>query len=172
MISLIFMVPISRRLAKKQADVNLEIQNIHERKNLIQAAMRQEKQAIVSFRGKIVKASQLKGMIERLATSLKLEETSKLITSEVNKLFGDRDTIIILYLFHSRTGELGLSSSQKGQMRVNIKMKKGDIFDQWTVKKMQPLLVLDARSDYRFDIDKVHPQDARTVRSLISLFHG
>ena len=65
----------------------------------------------------------------------------------------ENDVKSIPYLFHSKTGELGISSSQKGQMRVNIKSKKGDVFDQWLVKTMQPLLIEDTKSDYRFDID-------------------
>ena len=54
-------------------------------------------------------------------------------------------------------------------MRVNIKSKKGDIFDQWLVKTMQPLLIEDTKSDYRFDIDRVMPQDSRAIASLISV---
>ena len=54
-------------------------------------------------------------------------------------------------------------------MRINIKSKKGDVFDQWLVKTMQPLLVEDARSDYRFDIDKIDNEEGRPVRSLISV---
>jgi diguanylate cyclase (GGDEF)-like protein len=87
----------------------------------------------------------------------------------VNKLFGDKDSTIILYLFHSKTGELGLSSSQKGQMRVNIKSKKGDVFDQWLVKTMQPLLIEDTKRDFRFDMERVLPLDSREIGSLIGV---
>jgi diguanylate cyclase (GGDEF)-like protein len=75
---------------------------------------------------------------------------------------------VILYLFHSTTGELGISSSQRGQMQVNLKAKKGDIFDQFVVKTLHPLIVDDVQTDFRFDLDKVGLEDKRQLRSLIS----
>ena len=62
---------------------------------------------------------------------------------------------MILYLFHSKTGEPGISSSRKGEMRVDIKSKKGDLFDQSVVRTMQPLLIEDTKKDYRFDEEKM-----------------
>ena len=157
------------RLIKKQSEIKLWIQNYDEQMNLVEADIAQEQIAIESFREKIVNYSQLKGLTERLSMCLTQEDTSKTLSAEVNRLFGDKDTTIILYLFHSRTGALGISSSQKGQMRINIKSKKGDAFDQWTVKTMQPLLIEDTKSDYRFDVEKIVPQDARDIGSLISV---
>ncbi|MCK5014405.1 MAG: sensor domain-containing diguanylate cyclase [Candidatus Omnitrophica bacterium] len=157
------------RLIKKQSEIKLWIQNYDEQMNLVEADIAQEQIAIESFREKIVNYSQLKGLTERLSMCLTQEDTSKTLSAEVNRLFGDKDTTIILYLFHSRTGALGISSSQKGQMRINIKSKKGDSFDQWTVKTMQPLLIEDTKSDYRFDVEKIVPQDARDIGSLISV---
>ena len=154
--------------SKKRFAIDLQIQNLKEQSNLVEADIKQEKIAIESFRSKIVNFAQLKGFTEKLSTCLTLEDTSKTFSAEVNRLFGDKETIIILYLFHSKTGELGISSSQKGQMRVNIKSKKGDVFDQWLVKTMQPLLIEDAKNDYRFDIERVTPQDSRAIASLIT----
>lgn len=156
-------------LAKKQSEIDLQIQNFNERANLVEAEIKQEKITIESIRGKIVNFGQLKGFTEKLSMCLTLDDTSKTFSAEVNRLFGDKETTIILYLFHSKTGELGISSSQKGQMRVNIKSKKGDIFDQWLIKTMQPLLIEDIRSDYRFDVDRIAPQDSREIISLISV---
>src|SRR6185503_2645049 len=99
---------------------------------------------------KIVNYSQLKGMTENLSLCLTLDDTTKTLSEETNKLFGTKDSTVILYLFHSKTGELGISSSLKDQMRINLKAKKGDIFDQWVVKTLQPLFIEDTKSDYRF----------------------
>ena len=145
-----------------------QIQNFNEQANLAEVDIEREKIAIESIRGKIVDFAQLKGFTEKLSMCLTLDDTSKTFSAEVNRLFGDKETTIILYLFHSKTGELGISSSQKGQMRVNIKSKKGDIFDQWLVKTMQPLLVEDKKSDYRFDVDKIEAEERKPVCSLIS----
>jgi len=166
---ILYLIPLRNRLIEKQSEIKLQIQNYTEQTNLVEADIQQEQIAIEAFRNKIVNFSQLKGLTERLSMCLTLEDTSKTFSAEVNRLFGDKDTTIILYLFHSKTGELGISSSQKGQMRINIKSKKGDAFDQWLVKTMQPLLIEDTKSDYRFDADRIVPQDAREIGSLISV---
>ena len=167
-ISLLYFILLSMRLGKLRAINLLKIQDLEEQKNLVQAAMLEEESAIKSFQDKIISYSQLKGLTESLSQCLYLEDTSKTLSFEINKLLADEDKTIILYLFHSKTGELGISSSQKGQMRINIKSKKGDVFDQWIVKTMQPLLVEDTKSDYRFDMDKIVVEDLRPIRSLIS----
>ena len=166
---LAYLVMRWNRLAKKRSEVELQAQNYKEYANLIEADIQQERAAIESYREKIVNFDQLKVLTEKLSMCLTLEDTSRILSSQVSKLFGDKDSTIILYLFHSKTGELGLSSSQKGQMRVNIKSKKGDEFDQWLVKTMQPLLIEDAKNDFRFDIDRVLPQDSREIGSLIGV---
>jgi len=164
----VYLMPLRSRMIKQQASGELQIEDIHERMNLAMTEIEHEEKAIEAYRKKIVNFSQLKGMTERLSMCLTLEDATKTLSSEVNTLFGDQDTTIILYLFQSKTGELGLSLSQKGQLKVNIKSKKGDIFDQWIVKSMQPLLIEDTKSDYRFDVEKMDNIDMRPVRSLIS----
>ena len=164
-----YLLFLRHHLVKKQSEIDLQIQSYNEQTNLVGVNIEQEKIAIESIRKKIVNFAQLKGFTEKLSMCLTLDDTSKTLSAEVNRLFGDKETTIILYLFHSKTGELGISSSQKGQMRINIKSKKGDVFDQWLVKTMQPLLIEDIKSDYRFDVDRVNPQDSRDIVSLISV---
>jgi diguanylate cyclase (GGDEF)-like protein len=167
-VCIFYLIPLRNFLAKKKSEIRLQVQNYNEQANLIEADIQRENLAIESFRNKIVNFAQLKGFTERMSMCLTLEDTSKTFSAEVNRLFGNKETTIILYLFHSKTGELGISSSQKGQMRVNIKSKKGDTFDRWVVKTMQPLLIEDIKSDYRFDIDRIVSPDSREIESLIS----
>ena len=169
LIVIAFLVPMRIGFIKKNAEITLKSEDIRERINLTEAENAQEKKAIASFQEKIIDLSQLKDLTEKLSMSLYLEDTSKTLSSEVNRLFGKKDSTIILYLFHSKTGELGISSSQKGEMRVNIKNKKGDVFDQWVVRTMQPLLVEDTRRDYRFDLDKIAQEEQRPIRSVMSV---
>ena len=166
-ICVISLLPFRSRIFQKQAYRDLQIQELNEKINLIDVEIESENEAIQSFRSKIVDSSELKILTEKLSLCLTLEDTSKALSGEVNVLFGDRNTTIIMYLFHSKTGELGVSSSQKGQMKVNVKSKKGDEFDQWVVKTMQPLLIEDTKKDYRFDIDKISTTERRPIRSLI-----
>ena len=157
-----------RRLQKKQSHIALLKEEYFEKANLLKADLQREWETIASLRLKIINYAQLKDLTEKLSLCLSLEDTSSTLSVEVSKLFGHKDTTVILYLFHSTTGELGISSSQKGQMQVNLKAKRGDIFDHFVVKTLHPLLVEDAQTDFRFDLDKMDGEDKRPIRSLIS----
>lgn len=165
---LVLLVLFHRRLQRKQSAIALQKEDYFERANLLKGELDRERQAIESLRHKIISYVDLKNLIETLSLCLGLEETSNTLCHEVNKLFGHKDITVILYLFHSSTGGLGISSSQRGQMQVNLKAKKGDIFDQWVVKTLHPLLVEDANTDFRFDAEKLAGEESRPVRSLIS----
>lgn len=166
---LAYLFPLRQRLVDKKAAVELEIQNIVEQKNLLEAEIASEQSAIQSIRDKIINYSQLKGLTEQLSLSLNLEETSRTLSTEVSRLFGGTDTTCILYIFHSSTGDLGISSSRRGQMQINLKSKRGDAFDHWVIKTMQSLLLEDVRNDFRFDMDKIQLEDQRPLRSLMSV---
>jgi len=165
---LFFLFPLYFGLNKKQAEIVLQSQNLEEKRNLVEAEIKEEKLFIDSLREKIALYGELKVLTERLSQCLSLNDTSSALSKEVNKLFWKKDRTMILYLFHSKTGELGISSSHKGEMRVNIKSKKGDLFDQSVVRTMQPLLIEDTKRDYRFDEAKMAGEETRPVRSLIS----
>jgi len=156
------------RLQKKQSQIALLKEEYFERANLLKVELQREWETIASLRLKIINYAQLKELTEKLSLCLSLEDTSSTLSAEVSKLWGGKDVTVILYLFHSTTGELGISSSQKGQMQVNLKAKKGDIFDQFVVKTLHPLLVEDVATDFRFDLEKMDAEDNRPIRSLIS----
>jgi len=156
------------RLQKKQSQIALLKEEYFERANLLKIELQHEWETIASLRLKIINYAQLKELTEKLSFCLSLEDTSNTLSVEVSRLFGHKDVTVILYLFHSTTGDLGISSSQKGQMQVNLKAKKGDIFDHFVVKTMHPLLVEDVGTDFRFDLDKMDKEDKRAIRSLIS----
>lgn len=166
---LVYLIYLKRYSERRRSEIHIKIQDHNELANLREAEIARQHTAIESFREKIINFAQLKGVTEKLSQCLTCEDTSNTLSAEVNSLFGDKTTTIILYLFHSRTGELGLSSSKKGQMRVNLKSKKGDLFDQWVVRTMQPLLVENIKNDYRFDQERILSLDSRLIYSLISV---
>ena len=168
LVNIILLIMFHIRLQKKQSLNVLEKEDYFERANLLKAEIQKEWETIESLRHKILNYGQLKDLTETLGMCLGIEETSNVLCAEVNKLFGHKDITVILYLFHSATGSLGITSSQKGQMQVNLKAKKGDVFDQWVVKTLHPLLVEDARIDFRFDAEKMLSEDSRPIRSVIS----
>ncbi|MBF0511610.1 MAG: sensor domain-containing diguanylate cyclase, partial [Candidatus Omnitrophica bacterium] len=156
------------RLQKKQANISLLKEEYFEKANLMKIELQREWDSIASLRLKIVNYAKLKDLTEKLSMCLSLQETSNTLSQEVSRLFNHKDITVILYLFHSTTGELGISSSQKGQMQIHLKSKKGDIFDRFVVKTLHPLLVEDVKTDFRFDLNKMDGEDKRPIRSLIS----
>ncbi len=168
LVNIFLLIAFHGRLQKKQLDISVQKEEYFEKANLLKAELQHEWEAIASLRLKIINYSQLKDLTEKLSLCLSLEETSHTLSTEVAKLFGSKELTVILYLFHSATGELGISSSQKGQMQVNLKAKKGDIFDAFVVKTLHPLIVEDVRTDFRFDMDKMEVEHKRQLRSLIS----
>lgn len=168
LIIIIFLASFNNRLIRRRAQSELQKQDYIEKTNLLQVGIDSEKLVLEAYKKEIVSYSKLKDLTEQSNLCLSLSDTSNMLSSEVAKLFGGEDVTAILYLFQSKTGDLGISSSQKGQMRVNLKSKKGDIFDEWVVKTMQPLFVEDTKRDFRFDIEKNKPEESRNIRSLIS----
>ena len=105
-ISISFLIFFHFHLIKKQAEIDLQKQDYLEKANLLEAEMAKEWQSIESFRKKIVNYSQMKGLTEKLSMHFTLNDTSKTLSSEINKLFDHKDMTVVLYLFHPKTGEL------------------------------------------------------------------
>ena len=168
---LLYLIPLQNRLCQTQSAVQLRIQDVREKMNLLESEIKHEGQSIEAFHKKIIDYDRLKGLTEKLGMCLSLEETSQTLVSEVSRLFSHAQAAVILYILHAKTGELGISFSQKGEQQINIKSKKGDIFDQWVAQAIQPLLVEDSKKDYRFDLDKLPLEDNRTksIRSLMGV---
>ena len=164
-----FLIYDSIRLGKSRSTTNLHKQDYLENNNLLQAEITRELAKAESFRKKINNYSELKTLTEHLSLCYSLADTSHALSNQVSRLFDHAETTTILYVFHSRTGELGISSSQRGQMQINLKNKKGDMFDQWIVKTMHPLLIEDTQGDFRFDMDQVKLEESRPIRSLIGV---
>lgn len=157
------------QLEQRKADSQRQIQDTVEADNLIEAEIKGEEAALYSFRKKILNYTELKGLTEALSRCLSLEDTSQKICTELSRYFISDQITSILYLFHARSAELGISCSCRNQIPVNIKAKKGDLFDQWVIRTLQPLFIEDTKSDYRFDMDKIAVEDGRVIRSLMSV---
>lgn len=156
-------------MKRRQAENELLVQDLREKINLTEDQISQDQSAIEAFRSKAASYNQLKDFTEKLCNTITLNEASSTILAEVNRLFGHKETTVILYGLQAKSGELGVSLSQKGQIGINLKDKKGDLFDQYIVKTMKPLLVEDIKNDFRFDIDQLVTEDKRPIGSIMSV---
>jgi diguanylate cyclase (GGDEF)-like protein len=158
-----------RRLKMKKSGLKLQREEFFEKANVLKADLEKETQVIAAFRKKIIAYSQLKGLVEKLSMCLSQEDSAHTLCHEVGRLFECGDATIILYLFDASSGDLAIAAAERNQRAVNIKTKKGDIFDNWIMKSLQPLYLEDARNDFRFDQEKVQDEESRVIRSVLSV---
>ena len=168
-VCIVYLFIIRQYLSKEYAVNELRMRDLEERININTVIMNKSSAVISSLRKKIVNFDQMKEVMENLNKCLYVEDTSKILSLEVKRLLGDEETKISLYLFHSRTGELGASFLHKGQMRMNREDEECDFYDRWVIKSMSPLIVEDTQSDYRFSPEENNFIEHRSVISLISI---
>jgi len=158
-----------RRLKMKKSGLKLQREEFFEKANVLKADLQKEEQVIAAFRKKIIAYSQLKGLVEKLSMCLSQEDSAHTLCHEAGRLFEHGDSTVILYLFDAHSGELAIAAAERNQRAVNIKSKMGDIFDNWIMKNLKPLYLEDARNDFRFDQEKVQDEEARVIRSILSV---
>ncbi len=72
--------------------------------------------------------------------------------SEVQSMFPSADECA-LYLLNEANQQLSLAASRRRSGGAVLE-KHGSIFDQWVVRRSRPVMVEDAKSDFRFGIEK------------------
>lgn len=157
-----------RRLKNRRSLLKLQREEFVENTNVLKVDLENESLVISAFRQKIVTYSQLKVFVEKLSVCLTLEDSAHKLCREVGKFFAHADVTVIVYVLDLRTGELAIVSSEYNQRPVNVKSKRGDVFDRWVMQNMQPLYLEDTKNDFRFDQDKVEEEQTRPVRSVLS----
>ena len=153
---------------KKTIHIKLNQQEYLERINLLEADFDKENLFVNSLEKKIESYIQLKDLTEKLNRQFSLKDSCQTLSLEVNRIFPQKDVVVILYLF-DQSGDLGIVTSKKNQRETNIKKKKGDMCDKWVVKTLKPLLIEDVKKDFRFDSEVVMQDVSRPVRSLMSV---
>ncbi len=168
-ISLVYLFFQRAQLTNRLAAIGLQKQGFLEKSNLMRVEIQREINAIESVHERIIRFSHLKELTEKLGLSFSSRETSQILSREVGQLFGRKDLTVILFSLQHKTGRLSLESSYGGRGDAGIRAKNGDIYDQWVVRNMKPLLVKDAHSDFRFDLEKIGRDEVREFRSLMSV---
>ncbi len=149
----------------KERSLSISCDSTAEEVNKLQDTIGNRKKLIAAFKMRLKRYSQLKDYTNRLTTVVSLDETANIILEETTGLIPEFSSCI-LYLVNAETHELNCFLSKSSQDQA-IKSKKGDIFDHWVLKKMQPLLVQDVNKDFRFDAERIDKEELRNVHSLI-----
>ncbi len=153
---------------KKKKVLKLREEELQEKINLLINDLNHSNALIKSLGYKIQRYDSLKGMTEKLTSSLILDDIVHFLVNETFRLLPKKGNVCILYLFDQENKELGIVATKMEEPSYAIKSKVGDIFDHWVLVKMQPLLIEDTKTDFRFDLEKIIQKDVRLFRSLIS----
>jgi diguanylate cyclase (GGDEF)-like protein len=145
---------------------SLNCDGLSEKINILQEAIRSKEVLTESLSMRFKRYSQLKDFTDSLTSAVSLEQTTKIILEKTVQLLAHFSSCI-LYLINPETYELNCVMSKTDGVPA-IKTKKGDIFDHWVVKKMQPLLIEDVNKDFRFDVEQIDKEELRNIRSVIA----
>jgi diguanylate cyclase (GGDEF)-like protein len=160
-----------------------ESQKIEEKFNILEDDNLKEIKDMAALQAKIIRYNNLKTSIEELNQSLDLDVITSSLASIAFSLISNNKGVCILYLIDKQLN-LGIIKTRKEDNKLIIKAKKGDIFDLWVLRHNSPLLIVDAKNDFRFDtsaslgingertqaidLEKSKDQELRPVSSLIS----
>ncbi len=173
MLALIFLVNILAFLylfhhySKRKSQLEYQIQDLQEQLNVLKHELRRELQNNAGQKARIRRYSNLKDYIEELNRSLALDSVAESLTAIAFSHIARHQGVCILY-FIDKQLNLQIFKTKKQHEGLIIQAKKGDIFDYWVLRHLSPLFIEDVRQDFRFDLDKLHDRESRSIVSLIS----
>jgi diguanylate cyclase (GGDEF)-like protein len=156
-----------KKYSQTRYELGTRIQDFQEKINVLNAQTSQGRKNNSGLKVKIMRYNNLKDIIEELNRSLDIDSVAESLTSIVFSTVSNSKGVCILYLINKQLN-LQIFKTRKEDKNLVIKAKEGDIFDFWVLRHASPLLIEDARKDFRFDLEKLKNKESRPVLSLIS----
>ena len=147
-------------------EINTELDDIEEERNVLGVELEHLRLENSSLLQKLQRYATLKDLTQTLSSTLSLGEAISLITNETFRIINKADSCL-LYLVNKERQELSLAGTKAAHPHYEVKLKGGDIFDNWVLRQRTPLVVDDTRRDFRFNVQDIG-KEVRAVRSLIS----
>ncbi|MDD5255820.1 MAG: sensor domain-containing diguanylate cyclase [Candidatus Omnitrophica bacterium] len=153
--------------AGRKHRLEIESQGFQERLNILSDANLKGIKTKAALQEKIRRYHSLKEIIENLNRALNTDTVGTSLITIAFSLIANHKGACILYLVDQQNHHLSAFKTKKDDKRLIIKEKEGDIFDFWILRHAAPLLIEDARKDFRFDLERLSLQETRSVSSLI-----
>ena len=168
-VNILIIYYLLHRYYKKKHYLEIEIQGLQEKINILNTGNRQESKNEIALEEKIKRYNSLKEIVEKIDQNLDLEYTGDALTAIAFSFIVNNKGTCILYLIDNQTQKLSLFKTKKEDKELIIKAKEGDIFDFWVLRHANPLLIEDIKKDFRFDLEKIETRTyIRPISSLIS----
>ena len=127
----------------------LESENCEGLLNVLRNDSRKAEEDITHLENRLERYINLSELTEKFSSSLPEEQLEEAIVESTYGLFRKSDRVL-LYRVDTSRQELKLVYSKRAGSVPYIRHKKGDIFDRWVFWKKQPLIVENAKKDFRF----------------------
>lgn len=161
-------VYLYHRYSKLTYQLDLKIQKLQEKLNIADDQNTQYTKNTITTQERRQRFHSLKTILEKINQNLSVDYISNNLTEIIFSLIAKNRGLCLLYLVDNQTQKLSLFKAKKENKNLVVRSKEGDIFDAWVLKHASPLIIEDARKDFRFDLEKSEELDTRPVLSLIS----
>lgn len=148
--------------------LKIETQDIEEKINILFNENQAEAENTIALEERIKRYNSLRKIIEEINRDLSLEFIADNLVNMSFSLITGNKGVIILHLISPQTHKPEIFKTKKENKNLVIRAKEGDIFDYWILRHSSSLFIEDAKKDFRFDLEKIKPEDMRLVSSLIS----
>lgn len=143
---------LSRQIEHEKLVHQVNREKVQARLNLSQKALEEKGRLMSALERKFERLNELRRFSDRLKALTGLKETAQTILAQVAGLMPHAEQIL-LYVVDEKLNELGLVAQVAKEPGAGVKEKKGDEYDQWVLRRSQPLLVDDVKSDFRFSAE-------------------
>jgi diguanylate cyclase (GGDEF)-like protein len=139
---------ITDKIGREKLAKMMERDKIQESLNLAQKALEERSRLLAALSRKLERLQYMREFSDHLKSAEDLEATGRVIVQEVADLVPEADRVL-LYVSEEAGEGLGLVA-QVHRKGGEEKAKRGNEYDEWVIKRSQPLLIEDVRTDFRF----------------------
>jgi GGDEF domain-containing protein len=151
-----------RRWDRRRHRMRQILEDVSEEQRVKDQAVEIAGQAQETLQKKLARYRQLQTIAEELSNMTDLGAIAQLAVDRTFSLIGKSDTCL-LFLIDQERQELSLAASRKQEASIVIRAKHGDQFDRHVLRSHTPLLVNDAKRDFRFTVSASPERDVCSV---------
>jgi len=157
----LYLQAVQQTAKDKQIDRDRALEDL----TLTQKESQRQERLGLALRAKIERFLDLQHFAEELKSCEDLPAAGDLIAREASKLLARADECL-LYLVDEEHQELSLLFASPQGPALAARQRRGDVLDQWVMKRAQAVMIEDTRNDFRFAVGA--PSGAPAWRSACS----
>ena len=151
-----------RTRARRTQRLTQVLDDLAEERTVKDQAIAPASQTREALQKKLSRYIQLQTIAEELSNLTDVSAIAGLAVDRAFALIGKSDVCLLFLVDHERQ-ELSLVASKRRESIASVRAKHGDQFDRYVLRTHRPLLVNDARRDFRFTIAVATERDVSSV---------